>query len=257
MSTQLAGLGHNIPPEPFVELNERRNALAAVANKWITERPEITNQEVADKLDLFIKQTRTFEQTAEKERKAEVEPLNKAKTEIQRRYAELLAPIQKAVAELKPRLAAYLQIKERKRQELERKAREEAERKAYAAEEARQRAEEETRKAQEGESTGSGSDVIGAQVEAEAAAREAEEAARAAEHAARCKAQVKGDYGRATVLRSDWKARFTDYDAALNHLKEHPDLKAAIQKVCNGLARSPATRKMPIPGVEFYEEKVL
>lgn len=66
------------------------------------------------------------------------------------------------------------------------------------------------------------------------------------------KVQAGGQRGRKTGFREVTKYVITDYAAALAHCKDHPDVRAAVEKVCAGLAKAGAT----VPGVETKIEKV-
>lgn len=64
--------------------------------------------------------------------------------------------------------------------------------------------------------------------------------------------QAGGQRGRKTGLRTVTKYVVTDYEAALAHCKAHPDVVAAVEKVCSAQART----GVAVPGVEAVTEKV-
>ena len=64
--------------------------------------------------------------------------------------------------------------------------------------------------------------------------------------------QSGGQRGRKASLRTLTKYELSDYAAALAHVREHPDVVAAVEKVAFAQARAGAT----VPGVRSYEEKV-
>ena len=66
------------------------------------------------------------------------------------------------------------------------------------------------------------------------------------------KVQAGGQRGRKVGLREITKYVMTDYEAALAHVKEHPDVRAAVEKVAAAMARAGAK----VPGVEAKIEKV-
>jgi len=66
------------------------------------------------------------------------------------------------------------------------------------------------------------------------------------------KVQAGGQRGRKTGLREITKYVVTDYEAALAHVKDHADVKAAVEKVAAAMARTGAK----VPGVETKIEKV-
>ena len=64
--------------------------------------------------------------------------------------------------------------------------------------------------------------------------------------------QAGGQRGRKTSLRTVTKYVVTDYAAALAHVKDHPDVRAAVEKVAAAQAKAGAV----VPGVETVQEKV-
>jgi hypothetical protein len=63
--------------------------------------------------------------------------------------------------------------------------------------------------------------------------------------------QAGGQRGRKTGLRTVTKYIVTDYAKALDHLKDHPDVRAAVERVAASQAKAGAT----VPGVEKTEER--
>jgi hypothetical protein len=66
------------------------------------------------------------------------------------------------------------------------------------------------------------------------------------------KIQAGGQRGKKASLRTLTKYEISDFDAALAHVKNSPDVRAAVEKVAFAQARAGAT----VPGVRSYEEKV-
>ena len=66
------------------------------------------------------------------------------------------------------------------------------------------------------------------------------------------KLQAGGQRGKKASLRTMTRYEMNDYAAALAHVREHPDVIAAVEKVAFAQARAGAT----VPGVRSYEEKV-
>lgn len=66
------------------------------------------------------------------------------------------------------------------------------------------------------------------------------------------KIQAGGQRGRKAGLRTITKYVVTDYAAALAHVKEHPDVRAAVEKIAAAQAKAGAT----VPGVEAQQEQV-
>lgn len=240
----VAEIGHNQEPTKYDQLTERRDVLLATARKWLEERPVITDQVMADTAADFLKQLKAFEKEAESERKAEKKPHDDAAKAIQARYAELKDPVKTAEGFIKKKVEAYLKAELKKKQEAERAAREEAERKKREAHEAEMMA---LQAAQTG-------DAVDAAGEADRTAEAAVLAEKEADAVANQKTQVHGEFGSAAGLKKTYKAVITDHDTALMHFKDHPDVVAVVQKLANGIARSPASRHQKIPGVEIVED---
>lgn len=66
------------------------------------------------------------------------------------------------------------------------------------------------------------------------------------------KIQAGGQRGRKTGLRTITKYVVSDYAAALAHVKDHPDVRAAVEKV----AAAQAKTGVAVPGVETVHEQV-
>jgi hypothetical protein len=66
------------------------------------------------------------------------------------------------------------------------------------------------------------------------------------------KLQAGGQRGKKVSLREFTKHRVDDYRLALAHAQDHPDVRAAVEKVCFAQARAGAT----VPGVSSYIEQV-
>ncbi|MGV6874531.1 hypothetical protein ACUSIJ_17815 [Pseudochelatococcus sp. B33] len=62
-----------------------------------------------------------------------------------------------------------------------------------------------------------------------------------------------GSKGAKTVLKTYWRAEIVDYDAALQALKDHPNVRDAVSTIANAAARSAA--RVPIAGVKFISEE--
>lgn len=61
-----------------------------------------------------------------------------------------------------------------------------------------------------------------------------------------------GSKGAKTVLKAYWRAEITDYDVALQALKDHPNVRGAVETIANAAARSAA--RVAIAGVKFISE---
>lgn len=240
MEDKMAVIGHN---EPLVM---RASELVATANRWATERPEITDDQTGDDCDSFLTQIKEILAAYEEARKAEREPLLEAGKEIQSRYAVLVAPLQKVREILKPRLSAWNKLKQKRLDEeaaAKRKEAEEAERVAAA----KQKTADEAMKTE-------GSDAIGAAVVADEAAKEAEDLAKQAVVAGRQKASTKGDLSaRSTGLRKTWFAELTNVNKALRYYGYREEVKELMVKLASAEARS-GVREVPGFNITYRED---
>lgn len=62
-----------------------------------------------------------------------------------------------------------------------------------------------------------------------------------------------GSKGAKTILKAYWRAEIVDFDAALMALKDHPNVRGAVETIANAAARSAA--RVPIAGVKFISEE--
>jgi len=234
-----AGPGDNLPPA-FEVLDDRAKALVAAANRWLTERKEITDEDTAGKCSDFIEQVNGHAKATETQRKTEKEPHVAAGKAVDAAYKPILERLAMIKAKLQPLLTAFLQAKARRQDEERRRLEAEAEAKRLEAE----------RLAQEAEA-GEG-DVIGTAVAAEQAQAEAAEIAKAAEQAAG-PARTKGDYGtRATGLRTRRWAVIADLDKALAYYRDRPDIADTVLKLANADIRG---GRKAIPGIRIHSEQ--
>jgi hypothetical protein len=234
----MTGIGHNQPPDdPFARADE----LVANANRWIKERPEITDEEQAGACQLAIDQLRAAKEDLDKAQKAERKPHDDAIAEIRVRYRDPLELIGIALTRLQAIGGAWLSKKR------DRLAAEKAEQERIA-QEARDRANAAITEA-----------VTTQTVEADLIARRAtEDAMRASKAAARPtpRAQVKGDFSaKAMSLHERWRAEVVDDALALKSYAKHPAIRAAalaeIVKVASKEARELKDESKAKPGTKF------
>jgi len=245
----VATIGHNNPPEltPFEAVKTRIDDLYSKAKLWLDGEP-VTTQDQANALNTLENRIREAAKEAEALRKAEVKPLDDAKSEIQERFNALIGETKTvtgktvmAIAAIKSALKPYLLELDRMQREAAAKAREEAEKAERAALVAMQTRDHEN---------------LAEREEAERLVNEAKALNTAASKAEDAKAHAKGD-GRATGLRSVWIAKMiNDRDAATwawqNHRQELIDF---IQGLANKDVRDFKLRS--IPGFEISEDRVL
>jgi hypothetical protein len=235
-------------PSRRAELLALRAERLAAAERWVTERPVITDQATAERCGQFLTQIADLDKRADAAHKAEKEPHLAAGREVDafwRDYKTMGAAVR---ARLKPIEAAWLQSeKDRIDREAE-KLREIAKAKAEAARQA----------AAEAEVSAS---PIAASLAADQALIAAADAEKDAARAAKAKPQNKGaGMTRAVGLRETWSARIDDVIDAIAHYLEIPEDRARILELVQSLAdrdvRGGAGRTKPaVPGTTAVSTK--
>jgi len=241
----LPPLGHNQPPEPSPI--ERTSALVDNCNRWLAERPEITDPEMAGAAQRFTIQLRQLRDDLAAALKAERAPFDLAIEGLKITYRDPQELVRIALDKMEVKNRQWL------KRETDRLDAERAERKRLA-DAARYEAQEAEQLAQ----------APGASVETQLAAQRAHDAAaEAADTAARTptKARTRDDFApRAMSLHARWKAKITNERDALKHYAKHPDIRAAalaeIVTVATKLAKAVKgdATKQP-PGIEFWNDE--
>jgi hypothetical protein len=238
------GLGHNQPPPDPIG---RARELVATANRWITERSEIVDNEMAGVAQDFLRQLRANRDDLEASMKAERKPLDDAVAAIRVKYRDPLELVGIALTKMREKLAPWL-----KRQQ-DRLDAEAAERGRVAADAAAQ-ADAARRTAQQ---TG----TVEAELNAQRAAQQLEEAQRAAAKPIG-RARVRGDLSdRASSLRTLWYAVVVDEDKALRSYRKDPTVRAAALIAATRLASALAKELRGNPrccpvGFEFKKREI-
>lgn len=237
---EVRGIGDNNPPDPLVlEADERIDT----AEKWLTERAEIADADMADKAAFFVTQINATFKALDDQRKDENRKWDAAQS---KKYSDPLSLLTKAKEKLVAMRTAWLK-REQTRVAAE-KAKVEAEAKRVADEAAAAAARAEKKP-----------DNLRAQLEAEKAAKSAQEAADLAA-AAPTKAIIKGNYTKVAVgLRTFWSATITDRALAFKTYKTNAIVLAAIDEAMVRVASAQAkldkdASKAP-PGVKFISEE--
>lgn len=240
--------GGNNPPEPIDPLIIEGNERVDTANKWLTERTEIADLEMADKAAFFISQVSSTHEALDGQRLQEGRDF-KAKQDA--KYSAALDLLVRAKDALVKMRRAWLQKEDARIAEENRQAKAEADRLAQVAADAAKRAEEEAKK--------KGGDPLRAAAAAETAATVATEALeRAAAPVA--KPVIKGAYTtRAVGLRDYWSATVDDFTEAFKIYKKRPAvilaIKAAVEKEADADAKKFKDKTMAPKGVTFNMEK--
>src|SRR3990167_6078636 len=129
------GIGGNFPPAeptPFERACEEVNALYGEAALWL-DGAQVESQGVADGLATLIAMLREAVAFANEARKAENEPFDTGKAEVQARYNPLLQKADLAMMTCKNALAPWLDAIDRAQREAAEEARRVAAEKAKAA----------------------------------------------------------------------------------------------------------------------------
>ncbi|MFC7378219.1 hypothetical protein [Brevundimonas sp. GCM10030266] len=233
---------------PFDLIVESINDLIGEARNY-ADGAAVETQGQADDISRIIEGLNQNAAALDAERVKEKAPLDAEIKLIQDRYNAYIADrknknpgsVWKAVDALKACLQPYLARLDAEKRERERIAREAAEAKAREAEAAIRAA---------------AANDLGAREDAETKVKEAAIAEAEARKAVADKAQASGG-NRAMGLRSVWKARVTDPHAAAGHYwRQNPEaFNDLLQKLANDDVRG--GKRSGIPGVEFYEDRVL
>ena len=182
-----ARIGDNSGATAEVSALARVDQIIEVAQKWVTERAEITDQEMADKAGAFVRQGRHADKVLDEERIETNEPFRRkieANNKIYNDKRAILAPLVSKVAE---RLNVFFTKQAAEKKRIEGEARQVAEAAAAAAEAARRAEEELLAKADAGEAGGEFSRVA----ETIQSRREAEQNQKQAERDLRSVANTK------------------------------------------------------------------
>lgn len=220
--------GHN---SGTLSLPEEIDDAVAQVSAWLSST-KVTDKVAADTASNWRARLLDLSKRADKQRETEKRPHDDAAKAVQAKWKPVIDRATDTANKLRDALTAYM------RAEDERQRRE--------AEAARKAAEEAARKQRE---------------EAEAARREA-----AAKNAPPPpepedvplpfveppKVQVGGQTGRKTGLREITRYEVEDYDAALAAVKDHPDVRAAVEKVAAARCKT----GVAVPGVRTIKEKV-
>jgi hypothetical protein len=223
-------IGHN---SGNVTLAEEIAEARAQAMGWLAKTP-ISDKVTADMAANYRARLLDLSKKADTERETKVRPHLDAQKSINAEYKPLVDGAKSDADTLRGALSKYLAAEEAK-------ARAEAERKAQE-ENARRMAE--WKRQQE--------DAAKAAAEARANAPPPEPPAPVFVAPEPVKLQAGGQRGKKASLREITRYELTDFAAALAHVSNHPDIKAAVEKVAFAQARAGAE----VPGVRAFTENV-
>lgn len=238
----------NMAPDDdsFEGLQSAIEDFAREAEKLMKAGAAKTQEQADEASDVADKLNKLFAR-ADKARDTEKRPHLEAGRVVDDKWRPLTttASIYKRLKEIvtEPFLKAQKAARDRAEREA-REAAEKAQREAAEKEAAAKRA------AQEATAKGNTKAAEAAQAEADAAIAKAQEAESKADAIASTPIKA-GTRGRATSLRGVKVAKITDYDKLLMSLKDHADIKAAVEKIANASARA----GIALPGMEIDKDE--
>ncbi len=212
-------------------LPEEIDDAATHALAWL-QKNGITDKTAADTAANWRARLLDLSKQADKQREIEKRPHDEAAKAVQAKWKPSVETAADAANRLRDALTAWMRAEEAK-------ARAEADAKRKMAEEAAAKAR-----------------AIADAAKADAAARNMPPPPEPVDVALPfddpVKIQAGGQRGRKTGLRTITKYVVNDYAAALAHVKDHPDVRAAVEKV----AAAQAKTGVAVPGVETVQEQV-
>lgn len=236
----VAGIGHNNPPEPtpIEAAREMISLLDGEAANWF-DGTAIENQAQADDVARLLDAARKARTQFDNDRKAEKKPHDDAAKAVDAAWKPIIAQAERIVEVAKGAQTPWLLKLEAEKREKEEEARRIAEEKAAAA-----------RKLAE-ENDGS----LAAAKARDAAIEVAKKAEAAAARAANEKAGAKGEgMARAVSLRTTWHSTVNDRRALLNHIAT-TDPAALTAFVEDWAMRAVRGGARELPGVEIWSQK--
>lgn len=255
--------------DPCKDLQAEYDAEREMAEAFL--KKPIATQDQADQAAVWSKKLAAIAKKATDLHKVEKQPSLDEGRRIDDKWRGLKEDPAALAKRLKRHLDDWLIAQARIEEERQRKAREEADRIRREAEEAAARAAEASRKAEEErqrreqQNAGSVGSLFSAEADAEAdrleqererRLREAEDAAKRAadaEREAAARNAAAGRTGAKVSLHTYYLGAVDDYDAALLAVKNEPEIREAVEKIVNRIARN---KDAPMPaGTRRVEDR--
>lgn len=224
-------IGHN---SGDLSLAEQIAEYASMALAWL-KKAGVKDKVSADKAANYRAKLNQLKKEADDARTSEKAPHLAAARAVDDKWRAPIAEATAAAEDLRAALTQFM-VAEEKRLKEEAEAKRKAEEERVAAERARIEAERAEKM----------------RVDPIAALTEPEPELPMPAEVEPVKVQAGGQRGRKTGLKAVTVYEITDYEAALSHVKSHPDVVAAVEKVAKAQAKSGAT----VPGVSARVEKV-
>jgi hypothetical protein len=219
----IAGIGHNAPPEP-IDVDATIEKLIANANAWAEQHPVVETKEIAAEAIENLNQLQKLRAQYDALRKKEKKPFDDAAAAVQNKWLPKFERIDACIKVFVRLRAGWFERDKAQREAAER----EAEREAA---EAQRRSDQLTEQAQ---ARSTATNWIAATNAVQEAVRKRQEAA-----AIPKKTQIRGSLGgRVHGPRTVWFAYIADQDLCYQHFRDHPDMKALLQRLANAAARS-------------------
>lgn len=235
--TAPAPIGDNRPSDPAQAIAEEAADKIASAEKWLAEHPIIKTQQESDYAANLNRELLGINKQADALHKAEKEPILEAGRVVDEKF-RFRATVKTVADRLRSAFEKFMKAEDERRRA---EAQKEFERKRAEAEAERKRIEAERAKKLE-------DDPVAALTEDEPELPIVPAAPETV------KIQSGGGVGAARGLKTVWVPLITDYAATLAHYSNHPEVKAAVEKIVKAEARvhKQATK---IPGVEMQEDR--
>lgn len=228
---------NNLPDDPFEALKAEIEDKLVQAEDYLTKNPEIKSQETCNLFRNLQAQLLALNKRADGMHEVEKRPILEAQRACDDKF-RFRATVKVITERLRSRFEAFLKSEERRlREEAEAKFRAEQERVAKE----RQRIEAE--RAQK-----LASDPVAALTETPP---ELPPVPIAPEQV---KVQAGGGFGRKAGLQTVWVPQIVDYQAALAHFSEHPDVKAVVERLVKHVVKD-SKGSAKIPGVNVIEDR--
>jgi hypothetical protein len=233
---------HNNPPGPFVpdDLMAKMADFTDAAGAWL-DLAQIDSEERAQRATDFVRGAREVHDMIDIERKRQKRPHDDAAAAVQAMFTPLMTRVKMAQDRVAKMQANWLTAERDRKLAEQRKA----------AAEARARAEEAARQAAAAEAR---NDIAGI-VDAEAARAAAEKAEREAARVQTAKAGSATGGGRAMALRTTWFAEVANISVAFLRYRDHPEVRATLERLATAEVRSQTGEKTALPGFTFRKEE--
>lgn len=240
--SELPGIGHNNPPGPYVPdgLMAKLADFMDAAGAWL-DLKEIDSEERAARATDFVRGAREVHDEIDMERKRQKRPHDEAGAAVQKMFTPLMERVKTAQERVARMQAGWLAAERDRKLEQQRRA--QAEARAKAEEAARLAAQAEAR-----------NDIAGI-VDAEAAKAAAEKAEREAARVQTAKAGSATGGGRAMALRTTWFAEVANISVAFLRYRDHPEVKATLERLATAEVRSQTGEKTALPGFTLRKEE--